>query len=377
MKNIFKRVFACMLGAAILGSGAVFLSACNNKPQAEPDITVNLTQETTAAVITPAPKPSAATGTMAFNGEPVTATEFDFYYYTLLQNYEQYVSYGVVPTTAEGTFDLSALCSITGYTDKSWGDALLAIALTQVQDMHILEAMAIKEGMTLTDDNKTSIASYFTSLESNAQMTGMEVDPYLMSLYGTATTKTALEPILSRYFLASQYMEKVQASFTLTDEELQAFYTENAAAYTDANLPVVRHILFMAMKGIEGSTDATEEEMTKAKANADAALAKINTYEDMIAVGDAALLDGTASEATEYTVQKDQMVAAFDSWCFDAARQVGDKAVVQTEYGYHVMYFVGSKKDWYDDAVTKLKGEKYSDYMKTQEALPEFALTVS
>ena len=36
-----------------------------------------------------------------------------------------------------------------------------------------------------------------------------------------------------------------------------------------------------------------------------------------------------------------QMVDAFDAWCFDASRQPGDTGIVKTEYGYHVMYFVG------------------------------------
>ena len=40
------------------------------------------------------------------------------------------------------------------------------------------------------------------------------------------------------------------------------------------------------------------------------------------------------------------MVTAFNDWCFDTARQPGDTGVVKTEYGYHVMYFVGSTPLW-------------------------------
>ena len=35
------------------------------------------------------------------------------------------------------------------------------------------------------------------------------------------------------------------------------------------------------------------------------------------------------------------MVPAFNDWCFDEARQPGDYGIVETEYGYHLMYFVG------------------------------------
>jgi hypothetical protein len=35
------------------------------------------------------------------------------------------------------------------------------------------------------------------------------------------------------------------------------------------------------------------------------------------------------------------MVQSFNDWCFDASRQAGDTDIVETNYGYHVMYFVG------------------------------------
>lgn len=376
MSNFFKRTVACCLGTLILGSSAVFLASCQ-KGASEPDMTVNLTAETTAPIITPAPKDSVATGAMAFNGEAVSATELDFYYYTLLSNYEQYVTYGYVPTTAEGKFDLSAPSEMEGYENMSWGETLRAIALTQVQDMHILEALAKKESMTLRAENLTAIEGFYTNLSTNATSLNMEFDAYLQTLYGTTATKATLEPIVNRYFLASQYMEKIQGDFEYTTKELEAFYTTHKDGYTNTDLPVVRHILYKAYKGNANGTDATETELSAAKANAEAALAKVTSYEDMVSVGDAALNDASAAEAAEYTVQKGQMVEAFDTWCFDAARKVGDKAIVQTEFGYHVMYFVGSQKDWYEDAVAQLKNDKYKEFMEAQEKLPEFALKVS
>ena len=40
------------------------------------------------------------------------------------------------------------------------------------------------------------------------------------------------------------------------------------------------------------------------------------------------------------------MVQPFNDWCFDPARQSGDTGIVETSYGFHVMYFV-SKTDNY------------------------------
>ena len=43
------------------------------------------------------------------------------------------------------------------------------------------------------------------------------------------------------------------------------------------------------------------------------------------------------------------MVVNFNDWCFDSARKTGDTDIVESEYGYHVMYFVGDSDVTYRD----------------------------
>ena len=43
-------------------------------------------------------------------------------------------------------------------------------------------------------------------------------------------------------------------------------------------------------------------------------------------------------------VYKGQMVKAFENWCFDAARKAGDTGIVESDYGYHVMYFISKER---------------------------------
>ena len=234
-----------------------------------------------------------------------------------------------------------------------------------------------QQGLTLTDENQTSIDDFFTSVQSYADTYGLTIDQALATKYGALATKDSLTSVLQRYLLADQFVTQLEASFTFADADLQQYYTDNADSYTNTDLPIVRHILFMAPVGVEGTTDATDEELANAKALADAALAKVTDYDTMVSVGDAALADGTASESAEYTVTEGEMVTEFNDWCYDAARQVGDKAVIQTEYGYHVMYYVGSEKDWMKDAISSLTTDKYNAYIDEQEALPIFAMTVS
>ena len=75
--------------------------------------------------------------------------------------------------------------------------------------------------------------------------------------------------------------------------------------------------------------------------------------------------DSNASSGGLYTnVYKGQMVPSFEDWCFDPSRQAGDTGIVQTSYGYHVMYFVGQSENpyWYDQAESSLKSDAYNEW---------------
>ena len=55
-----------------------------------------------------------------------------------------------------------------------------------------------------------------------------------------------------------------------------------------------------------------------------------------------------------------RMVETFNDWCFDQARQPGDTGLVDTDYGTHVMYFVGDDlAKWKTDVRTTLLQEAY------------------
>lgn len=51
-----------------------------------------------------------------------------------------------------------------------------------------------------------------------------------------------------------------------------------------------------------------------------------------------------------YNIAPGDMVEEFDAWCFDATRKPGDTGIVETDFGYHIMYFIG-------DGLEVTKGE--------------------
>ena len=104
-------------------------------------------------------------------------------------------------------------------------------------------------------------------------------------------------------------------------------------------LPNVRHILISAA---DAADEASKEE---AKAEADHVLEEYlageQTEEAFAELAKTHSSDNAEEGGLYENITPGSMVEAFDAWCFDAARQTGDTGIVETEYGYHVMYFVG------------------------------------
>ena len=66
-------------------------------------------------------------------------------------------------------------------------------------------------------------------------------------------------------------------------------------------------------------------------------------------------------------VYEGQMVAEFEDWCFDEARKTGDTGIVETTYGYHVMYFIGEGKlAWENTAHAGVIGELFEAWLDEQ-----------
>ena len=161
----------------------------------------------------------------------------------------------------------------------------------------------------------------------------------------------------------------------------------------------VRHILvsFKHLKA-DGTVDSSNTSSTYTDAEKEAAKKE----------ADQLLADWLAGEATEESFSKlatektgdtaskesgglyenvypGQMVEAFEDWCYDAERKTGDYGIVETTYGYHIMYFVGETeqtyldymltetmrsedtKAWYDDLVEKMTITKITDKYVNKE----------
>jgi hypothetical protein len=144
-------------------------------------------------------------------------------------------------------------------------------------------------------------------------------------------------------------------------------------ALSDDYTVAVRHAL-VAFES--AGADATDEEKAAAEAANAAKKGEAEAlYEEWKAAGatEEAFIelakehsaDSNAAQGGIYTgVFQGQMVTEFNDWCFDESRKPGDHGIVETSYGYHLMYFVGNEGLSYrGDIKDALQAEQYNEYL--------------
>ncbi len=138
----------------------------------------------------------------------------------------------------------------------------------------------------------------------------------------------------------------------------------------DVNTVTVRHILFLTQDSQTGEA-LSDDEIQKAKDKASETLAKWkagDATEDSFATFATDLTEDTGSSSNGglyENVVPGQMTSAFDKWIFDDSRKAGDTDIVESEYGYHIIYFVSKNGTYADSAIRSSLAsedlEKFSD----------------
>ena len=157
----------------------------------------------------------------------------------------------------------------------------------------------------------------------------------------------------------------------------------------DNNVPLanVRHILVSFEGGTTdetGNTVYSDAEKAAAKEQAENLLALYEmsamTEQDFADLA-IANTDDTGSAANgglyeDIAPVQGVFVESFTNWSTDPAREAGDTGIIESPYGYHVMYYVGDDEMTYRDSM--ITAELRTEYMNTwyEEVLASASLTV-
>ncbi len=134
----------------------------------------------------------------------------------------------------------------------------------------------------------------------------------------------------------------------------------------------VRHILIKPE--VPEGTAATDEQKSAAKTTAEQIYNEWKgggmTEDSFAELAKQKSTDpGSAENGGLYeNVYNGQMTTEFNNWCFDTSRKSGDSGIVETEYGYHIMYFSGKGDDYWTVQVRNtLVSNAFDDYLATLE----------
>lgn len=159
---------------------------------------------------------------------------------------------------------------------------------------------------------------------------------------------------------------------------LKGYYIVLFQERHDNQIPLanVRHILVSFEGGTynstTGSTTYSDAEKKAAKDKADKLLAEWKngaaTEDSFAEMANKHSADGDGTTGGLYEdVYPGQMVTNFNDWCFDESRKAGDTGIVESVYGYHVMYYVSDSDENFRDYMVKhdLLSQDVDNWQKT------------
>ena len=318
---------------------------------------------------------AADTVVATMGGRELTNGQLQVYYweevYAFLQEYGDYASYFGLDYSKP----LDVQMFENGEMSMTWQQYFLECALNTWRSYQSMALEAEHNEFEIDEDTKAYLDGLADEMTQLAKDDGYEsVDAMITTFVGAGPTLEDYVNYIRTYHEGYVYFNHVYDSMLPTAEEVEAYFLENEASYAESGVTKdgvyvdVRHILIIpegGETGEDGYPVYTEEAWAAAKAEADKIFGewKFGDHTE-VRFGQMAAqysADGSASNGGLYTdVYEGQMVENFNNWCFDENRKVGDFDLIQTQFGYHIMYFSGSNPIWFVTAEQDLINQNAS-----------------
>lgn len=276
------------------------------------------------------------------------------------QTYGEYVSYFLDPQKPLSEQQYSE--------EQTWADYIYDVALDNMRQTTVLYDEAMKNGYQLTAEDQATVDQAISSMEIYATNYGYEnINAFLAANYGGKGMNEQLyRDVMTRLTIAGSYAEKVQNDFTYTDDQLKAYYAENADSFD-----VYSYELFYVGTGDEAFADLDDD----AKADAaHAAAEEIAAQGKDVETFNAAVHAYAGEDHTPTVTNTDGLSISetFSGWLCDSARTAGDTTVIDTDTGSYALLFVGRDDNNYPlvnmrHILVKAEADEEGNY--TDEAL--------
>ncbi len=293
--------------------------------------------------------------------EKVSVAKYNFYYFDIYNQIysqaSQYENYGSGMGLQFTGFDITKApedqsypSTLEGYDNPTWADYIRETALTYLQSYVTYAELAKEKGITVTDEQNAEIDEQVTQLETYASNNDYSLNRYLTKIYGKGVNEKLLREVYEERNLATNYASASQdeISAAVTDEEINTEYETNIQSYTKFSV----NLFEVTAVTQELADDATDEQktaaetaaMNEAKSLADGYLAKITTADSVLNVATSYKASTTESSVKLVDTDASTVESSYGentvNWIYSSDRHVGDKAVIETDGGYVVIYMV-------------------------------------
>lgn len=202
-------------------------------------------------------------------------------------------------------------------------------------------------------DFNAAIRDYLQNDRGNAEE---DLDAMVEQCYSEHVTASTLGTAADWAFGAS--VGETYVSGGTGASQYTVYYLAKEAYRDDTPGRDIRHILF---------TNTTYADDTKANEVYAEWEAAGFTEEKFIELNNLYNEDSSITNGGLYeNVQEGQMVTEFNDWMFDESRKTGDHGIVETTYGWHIMYYAGESERaaWQAEAISALQTAEYTEHVE-------------
>lgn len=269
------------------------------------------------------------------------------------------------------------MCTFEGYEDQTWQQYLLEMSIQTWENYQTLGLLAEEAGFVLSAETEAEITAVPETLQKQAEESGYEsAEAMIADIIGPGCDLQDFVEFERLACLAGEFYNSESERLMPTDDEVDAYFTENAASFEQNGITKesglyasVRHIL-IAPEG--GTVDETTQQTTYSEDEWAAALTKaeavLGQWENGEATEESFGELAMTNTVDEYSASSgglyadiykgSGMVEEFEAWTIDPARMPGDTGIVKSVYGYHIMYFVEGELNWLRTGRTQLLAER-------------------
>ena len=246
-------------------------------------------------------------------------------------------------------------------TGETFQQMFLSDAIENWRTYAVLVEMAKKADHQLSEDQKKYLDSFDSEMVTLAKQNGYaDVEELIDKDLFPGSSAKAYYEYNSLALTALSYYDVLYEGMMPTMEQMEQYYKDNEATLVgkgfgkdNGNYYDVRHILIEVKSSAEDGKTLSDADWEKCKTDAQKVLDEFlagDKKEASFAALAAKYSVDTGSNANgglySQLTKGTNFVEPFKNWYLDESRKAGDTGLVQSDYGYHVMYFSGKTPIW-------------------------------